>query len=170
MTLFAVLDKTHSVDAPAETTGHAQSGAQPRLAGVIGFLNASPAHLSVEIGWVLILPAYQRTHVTSNAIGLLLHYCLEPPPAGLGLRRVQWQANARNRASVRAAERMGFVLEGVLRWQRVLGERKEGNAAPVGRKEAGSQMPGRDSAMLAICWDDWEEKKEAILKTMQRQQ
>jgi hypothetical protein len=41
----------------------------PTLAGVIGFLNTSVEDLWTEIGFVVTLPRYQRTHVTSNAIG-----------------------------------------------------------------------------------------------------
>ena len=43
---------------------------------------------------MVTLKKYHRTHVTTNSVGLLLQYCLDPPPHGLGLRRVQWQANA----------------------------------------------------------------------------
>ncbi|KAJ6606842.1 hypothetical protein B0H10DRAFT_1956748 [Mycena sp. CBHHK59/15] len=52
------------------------------LAGMIGFLNASPANLSIEIGYVITLPKFQCTHVTLNAIGLLLHLALDTPEAG----------------------------------------------------------------------------------------
>jgi len=51
------------------------------LAGVIGLFFMSPENLSVEIGWVLVFPTFQRTYATTNAIGLLLRYCLELPSA-----------------------------------------------------------------------------------------
>ena len=63
-------------------------------------------------------------------------------------------ANARNERSVNAAKRLGFQLEGILRWHRVLPEGKEGDVAAVG-EQADGKGPGRDTAMLAICWDDW---------------
>ena len=140
------------------------------LAGLIGLLNSSPTNLAIEIGFIMILPSFQRTHVTSNAVGLLLHYALDlPVDGGLGLRRAVWQANALNEASVRSAERMGFKLEAVLRWDRVL---------PIGKDDAGNKKGdrdgdpragyvGRDTAMLSICWDDWEsggkERVDAIM-------
>ncbi|PFH45122.1 hypothetical protein AMATHDRAFT_71982 [Amanita thiersii Skay4041] len=55
----------------------------------------------------MILSPFQRTRVTSNAVGLLLPYCLDVPSAeGLGLRRVVWQASVLNSKSVKVANRM----------------------------------------------------------------
>ncbi|KAF7986826.1 hypothetical protein HWV62_12520 [Athelia sp. TMB] len=135
--LFAIIDTT---------------GAEDAVAGTIGLQAASPANLSAEIGFVIVLPAFQRTHVARTAIGLLLRYALDAPSGdggGLGLRRVQWQAHSENKASVRAAERLGFRVEALIRWDRVLRDDKLGK---VGR---GGQI-GRDTWMLGICWDDWE--------------
>jgi len=155
--MFAITDKTRSQD--EETEGDASS-----FAGAIGLLNASPENSSIEIGHVLILPSFQRTHVAANAVGLLLGYCLEGPGGGgLGLRRVQWQAHASNARSIGLAQKMGFKLEGYLRWQRVLIPGKEGGERGDGRGR------GRTDAMLSICWDDWEQEgvKEAVQKTME---
>ncbi|KAG6901383.1 hypothetical protein C0995_012647 [Termitomyces sp. Mi166 len=138
--LFAIIDKT-------------KEGHDAPLAGIIGLLKSSPQNRTIEIGPVIILPAFQRTFVSSNAIGALLRYLLDTPAqGGVGFRRVQWTANTENRASVRAAERMGFRLEGVERWSWCLPPGKEGKAVDGGR---GSAL-GRDSAVLAVCWDDWE--------------
>ncbi|KAJ6598163.1 acyl-CoA N-acyltransferase [Mycena vulgaris] len=138
--LFAVLDKT----APGA----------PQLAGTIGFLDTSPANRSTEIGFVITLPRFQRTHVTSGAVGLLLRFALE----GLGLRRVAWKANAWNARSVRAAERMGFRQEAVLRWDRVLPAWKTegGNGGGVREGDPRTGCLGRDTVVLSLCWDDWE--------------
>ena len=88
---------------------------------MIALINTSQHNLSTEIGWVVIFPQFQRTHVTTNAVGLLLHYCLDAPSpspgpdaigigiSGLGLRRVQWQADERNVPSIRAATRLVSV-------------------------------------------------------------
>ena len=118
-------------------------------------------NLSVEIGFVVAFPRYQRTHVTSNMVGLLLQYCLEVPErGGLGLRRVQWQANTENEASVKTALRMGFQHEGVKRWDRVI-------PASIWKPNTVEKLPregdprradlGRHSALLGLCWDDWED-------------
>lgn len=60
--------------------------------------------------------------------------------------------------------RLGFTLEGVMRWQRVLPHGKKG-LVPSGGLEVG---PGRHTAMLAMCWDDWREKRENVLAMMER--
>lgn len=120
-----------------------------------------------EIGCVVILPAFQRTHVASNAVGILLHYALDTAPHGLGLRRVVWQANELNEPSVRLAQRMGFVLEGILRWDRVLPAGRPGNGIALRDEDPRAKCPGRNTAMLGLTWDDWEhewrEKVDAIM-------
>jgi len=163
--LFAIFDKTiRNTNLNGDDT--------EAFAGLIGYINSSPANLATEIGLILILPPFQRTHIASNATGLLLEYALNLPsesPSGLGLRRVVWQANPLNTASVRHAERMGFKLEGVFRWQRAL---------PPWKKEVG-RIPregdprrdwvGRDTTQLALCWDDWEDGgREKVNLVMQR--
>ncbi|KZV80217.1 acyl-CoA N-acyltransferase [Exidia glandulosa HHB12029] len=129
-------------------------------AGFIGLLNASLENETAEIGFVLILPRWQRTHVTTNAAGLLVEYCMRD----LKLRRVQWQANAENVGSIRVAERLGLKLEGIMRWQRVLLEGKEG------LRRGDEEKRGRHTAVLAICWDDWEreEVRDALHRQMER--
>jgi len=133
----------------------------PTPAGIAGLLNASPMNLSAEIGFIVTFPRYQRTHLTSNMIGLLLQYCLElPPHGGLGLRRVQWQTSAQNEASVKAALRMGFQHEGVKRWDRVI-------PASIWKPNTIERLPregdprstdfGRHTVLLGLCWDDWED-------------
>ncbi|KAJ7475846.1 acyl-CoA N-acyltransferase [Mycena latifolia] len=137
--LFAVINKT--------------KGEHGAFAGVIGLIHTSSQNLSTEIGPVICFPEFQRTFVSSNAIGILMRYCLDlPKDGGLGFRRVQWTANPVNAASVRAAERMGMKREGTSRWTWVLPEGKEGKKAGEGRGEGA----GRDTVLLAICWDDWE--------------
>ncbi|PPQ69008.1 hypothetical protein CVT26_001942, partial [Gymnopilus dilepis] len=49
------------------------------IAGTLGLINSSAPNLSTEIGCIIILPAFQRTHVASNAVGLLLQYALNLP-------------------------------------------------------------------------------------------
>lgn len=77
---------------------------------------------------------------------------------GLGLRRVSWVANANNDASVNCAKRMGFQMEGIMRWIRVISSSKTGTGNGVKARQADRQADceGRDSALLSFCWDDWE--------------
>ena len=165
--LFAIYDKTRSAP-PAESNGGIV-GPRGTFAGIIGCIKSSPANLVTEVGCIVILPAFQRTHVASNAVGILLHYALDLAPHGLGLRRVVWQANELNAPSVRLAQRMGFVLEGILRWDRVLPAGRPGNGIDLRDGDPRAKCPGRNTAMLGLTWDDWEhEGREKVDKIMAR--
>ncbi|KAK0463860.1 acyl-CoA N-acyltransferase [Desarmillaria tabescens] len=146
MTMFAVYDKTRT----KEEEGYA---------GLVGYVDSSAQDLVTEI-FVIIAPAFHRTHVTSNAIGILLKYALDLPGGGLGLRRVVWQASVANTASIRTAERMGFRREGVLRWHRAWPEAKSRGANGIRVRKGDPREEafplGRDTVVLSICWDDWE--------------
>ncbi|KAJ7176863.1 acyl-CoA N-acyltransferase [Mycena filopes] len=147
-------------------------GTEQQFAGIIGLLDTSPANLSTEIGPVVTLPAFQRTHVTANAMGLLLHWALDALEAGgLGLRRVAWKANANNAGSMRAAQRLGFRQEGVLRWDRVWSASKAatGNGGGTRKGDPRADCSGCDTVVLSLCWDDWEAgARESVNKIMQR--
>lgn len=144
--MFAIIDKTHATESTPYHSGDSAS-----FAGHIALLN-STEHSATEIGHVCILKPFQRTHVTTNAAGLLLSYCLSRGSGGgLGLRRVQWQTNVKNAKSRAAAEKLGFKTEGVRRWEKVLPEGKDGEEL-VSNDGRG---PGRHNATYSICWDDW---------------
>ncbi|KAK0202231.1 acyl-CoA N-acyltransferase [Desarmillaria ectypa] len=156
-TAFAVYDKSKHEHA---------------YAGIITYINSSVEDLVTEIGFVMILPAFQRTHVTSNAVGILMNYALNlPEDGGLGLRRVVWTASASNAPSVGAAKRMGFQMEGVMRWARVWPEIKVRGSGGIrvrkGDPRAEEFAYGRNVAVLSVCWDDWEagakEKVNAVM-------
>ncbi|KAG2103968.1 GNAT family acetyltransferase [Suillus cothurnatus] len=167
MVLFAIIDKTKP---PSAADGEGE------LAGMMSYTGSSSVNLSTEIGFIIILPLYQRTHVNSNAVGLLLQYALEvPSQGGLGLRRVQWQCSSMNAPSIRAAERLGFKKEGIMKWHRVFRGGKEKGKVHNGREfpggHLGEQDYGRDTVILGYCWDDWEQGgKETIQAIMNRQQ
>jgi RimJ/RimL family protein N-acetyltransferase len=120
------------------------------------------------IGPVIILASFQRTHVTTHAVGLVVQYALNLPsdPAlpGLGLRRVEWLAGSNNEQSITTAQRLGFRMEGTHRWARVLpdttpediGEGFERQLKQGDQAEGVSLGKGRHDVYLSICWDDWE--------------
>ncbi|KAK7047309.1 hypothetical protein VNI00_006540 [Paramarasmius palmivorus] len=143
-TLFVIYDKT-------------QPNPDTEAAGFIALIYTSAPDLLTEIGYVVIFKAYQRTHVSSNAVGLLMRYALDlPDQGGLGLRRVQWKANKWNEASLALALKMGFVKEGMMRWCTVI---NKGNGKEVGnngeRERKGDPREGcgsRDTVILAVCW------------------
>ena len=145
--LFAIIDK-------------ARDGA---MAGVIALINTSVENLSTEIAWLVVFPAFQRTYVTSNAVGIAMRYVLELPSPdlahgargrGLGFRRVQWTAHTANKPSHAVATRMGMKEEGVVRWARVLPEGAEGNGIPLRDGDPLSPRPGWHNVLLALCADD----------------
>lgn len=178
--LFAIIDKTGNAQILHKKLFALSliqifcpfKGETLRMAGCIA-LFSDEAYQSTEIGYVMILPLFQRMHVLTNAVGLLMHYCLELPSSalslpsitpsqraqrfgpGLGLRRVQWQARADNKASVRAAERMGFKTEGISRWSRILSPDKVGDR-PSPERALANPGVGLHVVRLAMCWDDWE--------------
>jgi RimJ/RimL family protein N-acetyltransferase len=85
----------------------------------------------------------------------------------MGLRRVQWKANTENAASIRVAERLGFRKEGVLRWHFVfpdgLQTGKSGNGRALPKWSPKSDL-GRDTVVLGICWDDWEDGAQEVVR------
>lgn len=88
------------------------------MAGILGLINSNAPNLTTEIGFIVVFPKFQRTYVTTNAVCILLRYALEIPsrfPGALALRRVEWRANSRNEPSKKAAKRIGFKDEGVMR-------------------------------------------------------
>ncbi|OAP63478.1 hypothetical protein AYL99_02705 [Fonsecaea erecta] len=170
--LFAVLDKKQkkkvqeeeglasSLKAAAEMGGNGNT-----FAGVVSLMATNPTNAVTEVG-VMIFPAFQRTHVATNAIGLLLFWTLDPPAAGgLALRRVVWQTHAGNAVSRRTATRLGFEFEGIARWDRVFPRCRgsevglSAEALRVRNGTPGEEQPGRHTAVYSIVWDEWDDNK-----------
>ncbi|KAF8557686.1 acyl-CoA N-acyltransferase [Imleria badia] len=156
--LFAAIDTTRP------DSNH--PGWEGSLAGLLGLFGGDKTGLVTEIGPAIVLPAFQRTHVGSHTVGLLLKYALELPPSGLGFRKVKWTASTINDASNNLAKRMGFKLEGVLRWKFALpvveGYQKLGKEARAG--DAGDGLLGTDTTVWGLCWDDWEESGRVLVE------
>ena len=149
--LFAVIDKTRP-----DAGDYALGGS---LAGTMALRGSSAANLSTEIAFVVVFPPFQRSHVASNAVGILLRYCLDLPRAGrpaLGLRRVEWCAHVKNEASVRLAERIGFRCEGLTRWRNVMPEVRMQDGERPRAGDPKPEKPGRHTVILSVCWGDWE--------------
>lgn len=166
--IFAIIDKTKPdqfADQPPEFGGGS-------LAGMLGLFHSSAPNLMSEIAYIAILPPFQRTHVTTNAVGLLMRYCLELPSSptpGLGLRRVEWRAHSRNISSATTAARMGFRREGIMRWHVLV---PPALARDGDKPREGDKWPdryGRHTLFLSVCWDDWENGvKDLVQKNMDR--
>jgi RimJ/RimL family protein N-acetyltransferase len=86
-----------------------------RLLGMIGLIADRHDALRAEIGY-WVAPAARGRGVATRALGLLSRWCMTIG----GFARLDLQAATANEASLRVAERCGFVREGVLRssWYR----------------------------------------------------
>lgn len=157
--LYAIYDKT----APGGET-------DDNYAGTVAYTGGNKSHASTDVG-IILWPAFQRTHVATNAIGLLLLHALDPPSAGgLGLRRVVWTAHSENAASRNTALRLGFEFEGITRWHKIFADREIGSSADALAKRNGTEKEiiGRHTATYSIVWDEWDEKRPKLVALMKR--
>lgn len=119
---------------------HDADGTPGPAAGWLGLLDAQPAHAAIELGNIWFPPGLARTRAATDAIFLLLDHAF-----ALGYRRVAWKCDARNEASRRAAERLGFALDGVLRAHMIVRGRR------------------RDSAYYSLLEGEWPARRVALL-------
>ena len=76
--------------------------------GVVNLMSNVPQHLKIELGGIWYSPLVQRTPANTEAAYLMLKHVFD-----LGYRRAEWQCDALNERSRRAALRIGFQFEGV---------------------------------------------------------
>lgn len=106
--------------------------AEDRAVGMATYLRIVPTDGALEIGHLNFSPRMARTPISSETLMLLIRHAFE-----LGYRRVEWKCDALNAPSRRAAERLGFRLEGIFRQHRVVNGRN------------------RDTAWFSIVDDEW---------------
>jgi RimJ/RimL family protein N-acetyltransferase len=147
---YAIIDKTRPPSS---------DDAEGELAGTISYIKTSPVHLSTELGFVVVFPPFQKSHVAVNAVGLMLLNAFEAKEdGGLGLGRVHWMASTMNPASVRLAEKMGFERVGVTRWHMrfpkgaVKGKVGNGRGLPP---RSDPEDLWRDTVELSLSWEEW---------------
>lgn len=109
--------------------------------GHASLMRFSPEHGTIEIGWILLSPSIQRTATATEALVVLMDYAM----TGLGYRRLEWKCNALNRASRRAALRLGFTFEGVFRQHMIV------------------KGANRDSAWFSLLDSEWPARRERLL-------
>lgn len=109
------------------------------VSGWISLMNIEPANAAIELGHIWFAPRMQRTRAATEAMFLLLKLAADD----LGYRRLVWLCHALNAPSRRAADRLGFTLEGVLRAHRVVKARL------------------RDTACYSIAGDEWPSRRDA---------
>jgi RimJ/RimL family protein N-acetyltransferase len=113
-------------------TGHAS--------GWLSLMEIEPENAAIELGHVWLSPKLQRTRAATEAFLLVLKRAADE----LGYRRLAWKCDALNAASVRAALRLGFTREGILRAHKVVKGR------------------GRDTAMFSITAEEWPSRRDAM--------
>jgi RimJ/RimL family protein N-acetyltransferase len=82
-----------------------------RTVGVASYLRITPAQGVIEVGHINYAPPLQRSTAATEAMYLMMSRVFDE----LGYRRYEWKCDALNVRSRRAAERLGFVFEGVFR-------------------------------------------------------
>jgi RimJ/RimL family protein N-acetyltransferase len=111
-----------------------------RALGMMSLLNIHPEHRVIEVGHVVYSPALQRTPLATEAQYLLACHVFET----LDYRRYEWKCDALNAPSRRAALRLGFAFEGILR----------GHMIAKGRN--------RDTAYFSMLDREWPARKAAF--------
>lgn len=121
--------------------------ASGRLCGSTRYMEITPAHHGLEIGWTWLGASARRTGINTECKYLLLQHAFET----LGAIRMQFKTDSRNLRSQNAIERIGGVREGVLRNHRIL-----------------SSGYYRHSMYFSIIESEWPEVKANLLRKMER--
>ncbi len=82
-----------------------------RPLGWLCLMEVQPIHRTVEVGYVTFGLPLQRTTLATETFYLIMSYVFDE----LGFQRLEWTCTATNLRSRKAAERLGFKLEGVMR-------------------------------------------------------
>ncbi|MEM6410539.1 MAG: GNAT family protein [Pseudomonadota bacterium] len=117
-----------------------RSASTGEILGMASYMRIRPEHGSVEVGCVTFGPKLKRTREATDAMYLMGRHVFE----GLGYRRYEWKCDNANMASRRAADRLGFVFEGVF------------------RKDMVRKGRNRDTAWFSITDEEWAGVKSAF--------
>ena len=104
-----------------------------RACGQQSLMRIVPEHGVIEIGSIMWGPDMARTRLATEALYLSARHVFDD----LGYRRFEWKCNNRNEPSKRAAQRFGFVFEGVFRQHMII------------------KGENRDTAWFAMLDGDW---------------
>lgn len=110
-----------------------------RATGVASYLRIDPPVGVIEVGHINYSPLLQKTRAATEAMFLMMVRVFDE----LGYRRYEWKCDALNAPSRAAAERLGFVYEGIFRQATIYKGRN------------------RDTAWYAITDRDWPTVKRA---------
>lgn len=104
-----------------------------RAAGRQTFLRIDPQNGVIEIGHIYWGPLIARKRGATEALFLAMRHAFDD----LGYRRFEWKCNNDNLPSKRAAERFGFIFEGIFRQHMII------------------KGQNRDTAWFAVINKDW---------------
>lgn len=94
------------------TGEHQATGVDAGVAvGLASYLRIQPGAGSIEVGHIHFSPLLQRTPMATEAMFLMMARVFDE----LNYRRYEWKCDALNKPSMCAAERLGFIYEGVFR-------------------------------------------------------
>ena len=108
--------------------------------GMASYMRIEPQHRVIEIGSIWYSPRLQRSRMATEAMYLLAKHAFED----LGYRRYEWKCNSFNEPSRLAAQRLGFVYEGLFRQHMI------------------SRGRSRDTAWFSILDSEWPACKAAF--------
>lgn len=161
--LWAAYDPTtpeHWTYLPADkpTTPEALAAAVPRrekgfftyavevdggVQGMLSLMRADPGNGVIEVGWICLGTALQRTAASTEAQRLVMGHVFDD----LGYRRLEWKCDALNAPSMAAARRLGYTFEGIFRQHVVTKGRN--------RDTAWWAVIDRDWPQVRARLDDW---------------
>lgn len=112
----AFADHTEELVADPHRAFFAVVGTEDQALGWLCLMEGASAHKSIELGYVLYAPSMQRTRLATEAFYLIMRHVFED----LGYQRLEWTCTASNARSRKAAARLGFQFEGIMRSKLIL--------------------------------------------------
>jgi RimJ/RimL family protein N-acetyltransferase len=95
-----------------------------KASGMGAFMRADRVNGVIEIGHIWMIPGLQKTREATEAIFIMMRHCFDD----LQVRRLEWNCDALNAPSRRAAERFGFTFEGIFRQHMIVKGRNRDTA------------------------------------------
>ncbi|ODN85876.1 hypothetical protein L198_07440 [Cryptococcus wingfieldii CBS 7118] len=140
--LLAIMDKQR------------ENAGMDAFAGVYGLIEVSE-YMDAVFGVINVHPRYQRTHVNTHCMSLVLSYLFDT----LRLIRVQYDAVIFNVQSIKSAGRFGFKEEGIAR--------NYNGLVPASKKRKGEEKRQSQDMWLGSMTDyEWETEGRNTLKEM----
>lgn len=82
-----------------------------KAVGIISFVHFDPINGAIEVGRMIFSPLLKQTIASTESQYLMMFYAFDE----IGYRRYEWRCDSLNTQSRKAAERLGFKLEGIFR-------------------------------------------------------